>query len=242
MTDTIRKNKYTYYKSHCSSCGCDRGFQRKQLVDGFCRSCSSKIKIAKIGNPMKGKKHLNKSKFRKLDHPNVDYNTLKIILLPCGHNKKVYRQTCPKCHADVGYRRTADATRTCRRCQDENLRKYSPEQKRIRIAIKSNVSIRLRSRRLNKPAGTTEILPFNINELFTHLESKFKPGMSWENYGEWELDHIVPDSWFEYSSVYDPSFKESWALSNLQPMWKVENASKSNKYSGSYDPEYKNKK
>ena len=58
--------------------------------------------------------------------------------------------------------------------------------------------------------------------------------MSWDNAGEWHIDHIIPDSWFNYKSIEDQQFKDCWALNNLQPMWKLENISKGNRYSGSY--------
>jgi len=48
------------------------------------------------------------------------------------------------------------------------------------------------------------------------------------------IDHVVPNSWFEYSSTKDESFKECWSLGNLQPMWKLDNISKGNRSSGLY--------
>lgn len=60
----------------------------------------------------------------------------------------------------------------------------------------------------------------------------FQPGMTWENYGKWHIDHKTPDSWFQYNSINDDGFKKSWALENLQPMWAKDNLSKGNKYEG----------
>src|SRR5579863_8293350 len=31
----------------------------------------------------------------------------------------------------------------------------------------------------------------SIGQLVEHLEAQFQPGMSWENYGEWEVDHRI---------------------------------------------------
>ena len=57
-----------------------------------------------------------------------------------------------------------------------------------------------------------------------HIESNFKPGMSWNNYGEWEVDHIFP-----LSKAYKLSleqFKRACHYTNLQPMWMRENRTK----------------
>ncbi len=50
--------------------------------------------------------------------------------------------------------------------------------------------------------------------------------MSFENYGEWHIDHVVPASNFSYDSFEDKEFKDCWALSNLQPLWAEENLKK----------------
>ena len=54
--------------------------------------------------------------------------------------------------------------------------------------------------------------------------------MSWENYGQWHIDHRIPESWFKIHTMHDKSFKDCWALSNLQPLWAKENLSKNNRY------------
>ena len=77
-------------------------------------------------------------------------------------------------------------------------------------------------------------LGYSVEELRERLQSLFKPGMTWDNYGDWEIDHIKPDSWFSYSSMEDQGFQDSWALSNLQPMWAEQNRKKNNLYSGNF--------
>lgn len=59
------------------------------------------------------------------------------------------------------------------------------------------------------------MLGYSSDEMRSHIESKWTPGMSWANYGEWHIDHIRPLSSFpvgEETQVIN-------ALSNLQPLW-----------------------
>lgn len=116
-----------------------------------------------------------------------------------------------------------------------NAKNTDPVHKLLRNRISRRLRHALSGRGLSKNwQKTFELLGFNAEILKAHLESKFQPGMSWDNAGEWHIDHDVPDSWFTYSSMNDPGFKESWKLENLQPMWKSENISKNNRYSGPY--------
>jgi len=77
-------------------------------------------------------------------------------------------------------------------------------------------------------------LNYSLNDFIAYLESKFQPGMTWENYGQWHIDHIKPESWFNYNSFEDEQFKECWSLSNLQPLWAEQNLKKNNLYSGKF--------
>lgn len=99
---------------------------------------------------------------------------------------------------------------------------------------------RIRSRMLQKlkgyggnhsTTGAIKGLPYSAEKLRLHLESKFKPGMTWDKFlkGEIHIDHIVPLSTFNYTSPKDKAFKEAWALKNMQPLWAHENLSKGNR-------------
>jgi hypothetical protein len=77
-----------------------------------------------------------------------------------------------------------------------------------------------------------EILGYKLIDLKKHLDNQFTEGMTWDNYGEWHVDHIKPKSWFNYKSIKDKEFKECWGLNNLQPLWAKDNISKGNRYEG----------
>ncbi len=112
------------------------------------------------------------------------------------------------------------------------------EYKKERIAknpqlkVRNSISVSIRGKlKGNKTNFTFPSLGYTIADLINHLESLFLEGMSWENYGtRWHIDHKTPDSWFTYTSMECEGFKKSWALSNLQPLWKEENLSKSNRF------------
>ena len=76
--------------------------------------------------------------------------------------------------------------------------------------------------------GKKTEIGYTKGELKTHIESLFQDGMSWENYGEWEIDHIKPVKAFWEEGVVDPKIVNN--LSNLQPLWKKENRTKSSSW------------
>jgi len=73
-----------------------------------------------------------------------------------------------------------------------------------------------------------DLVGYTVDELKGHLERLFDGEMSWDNIGEWHIDHIIPKSIFRYESPDDKEFKMCWALSNLQPEWGSVNVSKRN--------------
>jgi hypothetical protein len=76
-----------------------------------------------------------------------------------------------------------------------------------------------------KKSICTEILGTDWKGFQSHIESKFKEGMTWENYGEWEYDHIIPIS----IAKNEEEIIKLNHYTNFQPLWKEENKLKSNK-------------
>ena len=79
-----------------------------------------------------------------------------------------------------------------------------------------------------KTGRTEELLGYTAEELKTHLESLFKDGMTWDNQGEWHIDHKIPQSYF---TTID-QLRECFALENLKPEWGDWNMSKGNRFIG----------
>jgi hypothetical protein len=53
--------------------------------------------------------------------------------------------------------------------------------------------------------------------------------MTWDNYGEWEIDHVVP---LKFENPTLEQLVERLHYTNLQPLWANENREKSNKWIG----------
>ena len=74
-----------------------------------------------------------------------------------------------------------------------------------------------------------EILGYTYQEFTKYIEKRFQLGMTWDNHGEWEIDHIIPISFFCFQSPEDVEFKMCWRLENIQPLWKHQNKQKGNR-------------
>lgn len=117
----------------------------------------------------------------------------------------------------------------------EKISEYHSEYCKTRYAndIQFKLSTNLRRRmckmiRRNQRAGSAvRDLGCSLVELKIHIESKFDLRMSWENYGEWHIDHIKPLSKFDLE--IRSQFLEAAHYTNLQPLWAVDNIIKSNK-------------
>jgi hypothetical protein len=103
----------------------------------------------------------------------------------------------------------------------ENLRLNNPHIIAWRTVLKNAIK-RINTKKIN---STIEMLGYSSNDLKIHLESLFKDGMSWENWGDWHVDHKIPVSKFDKETPM--SIVNS--LDNLQPLWALDNLSKSNK-------------
>ena len=80
------------------------------------------------------------------------------------------------------------------------------------------------------------LVGYTLADLKSHMEQNFQSGMTWENYGKWHVDHIIPISAHNFTKPEHEDFKKCWALENLQPMWATENISKGAKLKNGFQP------
>ncbi len=101
-------------------------------------------------------------------------------------------------------------------------RYHSDIQFRLSKVLRSRTSLALKKNQ--KTGSAIRDLGCSISELKPYLENQFQPGMSWENYGEWHIDHIMPLSSFDLTDR--KQFKKACHFTNLQPLWAEDNIAK----------------
>ena len=79
----------------------------------------------------------------------------------------------------------------------------------------------------DKEMSSTEYLGCNIEAFKKHIEQQSTEGMSWENYGEWHIDHKIT---LKYSKPSLEEVVQGLYDTNSQPMWASENMSKGCRY------------
>ena len=86
----------------------------------------------------------------------------------------------------------------------------------------------IKQRNIRKIKSFTSLVGTNKENLWKHLESTFKSGMTKENYGKWHIDHIKPCAAFNLTKLKEQ--KKCFHYTNLQALWAYENLSKGAKY------------
>lgn len=96
----------------------------------------------------------------------------------------------------------------------------------IGVILRSMLSRALGMSKTSKDSKRSfELLGYTTLKLKLRIECQFRAGMSWENHGEWHIDHRKPVAAFIEQGITEPATIHS--LCNLQPLWAEENLSKS---------------
>lgn len=245
------------YTKNCPKCGVIQKYSTKKILLAAikkgtqcskccCKKLSTKEKCLRIIKNKKYQKLYAKKNKKKIQEYKKEYNrTHKKEQAEHNlryYNSKKYKENYKKYLKK--YRSKKETQKKIKAYRKEyNQRKQTKENRRlwekerrknpkIRLGESVSASIRasLKIKNLSKNGRHWEdIVGYTVQELKEYLESLFQPGMSWNNYGLWHIDHIIPQSFFRYKSTNDVEFKYCWSLNNLQPLWAEENLKKADK-------------
>lgn len=101
---------------------------------------------------------------------------------------------------------------------------------RLSCSVRKRVPSLLRSALAGRSGQSLELLGCTAPDYKLYLEGLFEPGMTWENWGEWHIDHVRPFASFDLS---DPNQQRAaFHYLNTRPSWASENLSKGSVYDG----------
>lgn len=201
----------------CSRCGEDKDFSffnkdasRKDGFHPYCKSCKQQENQKYYKD--------NKQKISENTKVYYDINKTELLQQQKGYyqDNKQERLMYQKEYRD-NHKEKRNEYEKNRRSRDIYHRLRGNLRSRLRMAIKSG----------QKSGSAVQDLGCSIEDLKVWLEKQFQPGMIWENYGQWEIDHVIPLSMVDLRDQKQLRKVCNWF--NLQPLWSKENISKGNK-------------
>jgi hypothetical protein len=151
-------------------------------------------------------------------------STNKEINFFCKDKKKIDRlhswcKECNKNHNKSYYNSKPDSIKKYN-IQKDRIRYHNDDifklKTQIRIQLSNSFKNWITNSNSNRISKIELILKCNKKEFLKYIESKFEPWMNWNNYPEWELDHIIPLS---HAKTEEEIYKLSH-YSNIQPLYK----------------------
>lgn len=163
----------------------------------------------------------HKNKYALRDRINEYYKTHKKSLKYYYKNIAVCKVRMSRYQRTEKYKAYQRNYKSIKRDKNISFKITENMRNRLQIAIKSG----------KKKFKTLVYVGCSLDELRKHIESQFKDGMLWSNYGKgygkWGIDHIKPCSSFNLSNELE--IYKCFNYTNLQPLWHNENSSKNDK-------------
>jgi hypothetical protein len=144
-------------------------------------------------------------------------------------NKKTYKITAKikKANAKAYYEKVKGSQEFLKKRRDyQNNKEKVDTFFKIKRRIRNRLYYGVKSKNWKKNTKFSEYIGCDQQTFMSHISTQFTEGMSWDNYGEWHLDHIMP---LDASSNVDELYKLAH-YTNLRPLWGQDNYIKSNKF------------
>lgn len=203
---------------------CKRGHVSKRRCDsGACLECKKESKIIWLeANPDY--------------HKNYYKNNSEQI----NERNRIYRES------NIG--RERERSKSWRKRNPNYQRNYQRNRYatdhifKLGVAMRKNLHRTLKLLNTPKEGKSHKMIGYSPMDLCLHIEKYMLEGMSWDNYGEWHIDHMYSIDRFIRDGISDPAIIN--ALDNLRPMWAEDNLSKGNKDMETWlseNPQYRDK-
>ncbi len=178
--------------------------------DSHCKACrNTKNKTYRDSNPQLV------SKSRK-EHYQRNIETMRASAIVANSKRKPLKRAYDKIYRDKNAARIADYKAAW------NKKDRQKPESRLKRNMRRRIVHALNGRK--KSSRTVALIGCTFEELKSHLESQFLEGMTWDNYGDWHVDHIKPC--YEFDLTDELQQRECFHFSNLRPLWATDNLSR----------------
>ncbi len=106
----------------------------------------------------------------------------------------------------------------------KNKRDKNPLYKMVH-SLRSRTTCAFKRKKWIKTNKIKFILGCEYETAFLHIQNLFKDGMTWQNHGDWHIDHKIP----LHSAMNEGELIKLCHYTNLQPLWKKDNLEKGHK-------------
>lgn len=201
------------------------------LSGAACRACGEAVRVQRRSTGRDGFIQRGTAVYKGLDtYESVVYvNTMTPVVVTCAtHGTYSIR---PHNYLRMGQR--------CSQCAKEGTAVHNPIKDKYNAhfrhrlatdplhAMKKRLRKRLREslvkRHAPKDKTLLAVLGCTYQELLTHIEAQFLPGMGWSNMQLWHVDHVVP---LATAKTVEDIYRLNH-YTNLQPLWALDNLYKS---------------
>ena len=194
--------------------------------------------------------HLNGNGCRKCQYINSEIKNNKKICTECNkeldinsfsknsRNSSGLTSMCKECRSIYHYSRKEKDLETGKFWRNNNKEKQREINKRcdkkrrknIKYILSSNISRAIRNSIFNKNRSSWEkLVGYTLEDLINHLKNTSEYLIEDYLNRKLHIDHIIPQSLYDFSSYEDKEFKKCWNLRNLRLTSAKENLIKNNK-------------
>ncbi len=135
------------------------------------------------------------------------------------------RNDCKDCLVD--WRKKNRKKLTKKQLIYERKRKKTDPEFKLMKTLRSRLNSALKRKNVKKNHKTMDLIGASPAFVMGYLEAKFTEGMTWENHGNWHIDHIQPCCSFDL--IKEEEQKKCFHYTNLQPLWAKDNLQKGGK-------------
>lgn len=204
-----------HHKSNAITCSIKCGYELKRY-----NSYKKKHNLLEISYI----EYLNRLKIEE-EEKNKQKESFTKVLYADGRIRYYEQEHFVYSGREKDYMKEYHAKNKAKRREKHKKKMQDDEVYKFKVKVRKFISQSFKRRKESKMMHTEEVLGCSFEEFMKHLCSLFREGMTIDNYGEWQIDHIIPLS----TAKTKEDVIRLCHYTNLQPLWAKENNEKRDK-------------